>query len=214
LSAKEKKEMEKVKAKAAIAIIAALIWLPTASEAAENSSGWYAGADVGQARLSVENPRIVGGQELSDTALSAHGGYRFSRYLALEGSFADLGDFHYTADTCVEVCIPEEAQTQFQHAVTRLSLSVVGAVPIGQRWQAYARAGLASTHVETLARNLVGAIESSDGSDVSPVYGVGLRASVGGQWSMRLQWDRSSHSKGNDLDVSTLWLGAQYQFGT
>jgi hypothetical protein len=206
--------MERSKAKAAITIIAALIWLPTASKAAENSSGWYAGADLGQARLSVEGLHIIGGQELSDTALSAHGGYRFSRHLALEGSFADLGDFRYTADTCAEACIPEEAQTRFQHAVTRLDLSVVAAAPLGQRWQVYARAGFTSTRVETVARNLVGASRSSHGRDASPIYGVGLRASVGGQWSMRLQWDRSSHSKGNDLNVSTLWLGAAYQFGS
>jgi len=204
--------MQRILSISAAVLIAAMAWLPSVSQAAESNAGWYAGASIGQAKLSVSNQRIVGDEGLSDTTLSVHTGYRFGRYFAVEGSFADLGDFHYTANTCRDACIPELASTRFEHSATRLDLAVIGAVPLGRRLQAYGRVGLASTELETVTRTVLGTNQSQT-NDLSAVYGVGVRASFDSAWSVRLQWDRSSFSKGNDLDFSTLWLGAEYQFG-
>jgi opacity protein-like surface antigen len=205
--------MDRSRGIAAAVIVTTLACLPSATEAAERPSGWYAGTNVGQTRISVDNQLIVGDRDLSDTGLSVHGGHRFGRHFAVEGSFADLGDFQYTADTCrAEVCVPELALTQFQHSATRIDLSVLGAVPLGEWLEAYGRVGVASTNLETVTRTLVGA-SSSEGSDLSAVYGIGLRTSFGSPWSLRLQWDRSSYSEAAELDVSSLWLGAEYEFG-
>jgi len=196
----------------AAVVVAALAGFPNASEAAEKSAGWYAGVNVGHSKLSAHDRNIVADEDLSDTSLAVHGGYRFSRYFAVEGSFADLGGFHYVADTCLDVCIPEQASTRFQHTATRLDLSLVGSLRLGERLQADGRVGVASTNLKTETRTLAGA-NQYDRSDLSAVYGVGLRVSFESPWSVRLQWDRSAHSKGNDLDVGTLWLGGEYQFG-
>jgi opacity protein-like surface antigen len=212
LFTEEKDEMEMIRSAAAVAFIAAAAWFPSTSEAARNSAGWYAGAEVGNAKLFVDDQIIIEQEDLSDTVLSLYGGYRFGRHFAVEGTLADLGDFHYTAGTCGSFCIPELALTQFQHSATRLDVSVVGAVPLGEWLQAYGRVGLASTNLETVTRSLAGTDEI-ERNDLSAVYGVGLRASFGSPWSVRLQWNRSSQSKGSDLDVGTVWLGAEYQFG-
>ena len=70
--------------------------------AQEPAAGWYAGLGIGQAKT---DRGFVGNRESSiqgafnfrtsfddkDTAWKAFGGYRFCPYLALEGSYFDLG---------------------------------------------------------------------------------------------------------------------------
>ncbi len=182
------------------------------SAAAETRTGWYVGADIGHAELSLDNPKTIGGTDLSDTSISVRGGHAFGRHFAVEATYADLGNYRYTLDTCIEACSPELASTEFRHSVTRLDLSLVGRIPLGERLEAYARAGLASTTFDTEARNMLGDSRSGR-SDVSGLYGLGLRALLSGSWSLRLQWDRGSYSNNMDLDVDSFWLGADYQFG-
>lgn len=181
--------------------------------AAETSPGWYVGADIGHSKLSLDDQNTIGDTDLSDTSISVRGGHAFARHFAVEATYADLGNYRYTLKTCsAAVCVPETVPTEFSHSVTRLDLSLVGRIPLGERLEAYARAGVASTTLETDARNILGA-SRSERSDVSGVYGLGLRALLSGPWSLRLQWDRGSYSDRIELDVDSFWLGAEYQFG-
>lgn len=181
------------------------------SAAAETNRGWYVGADIGHAELSLDNQNIIGGADLTDTAVSVRGGHAFGRYFAVEATYSDLGNYRYTLDNCIEACSPELASTEFRHSVTRLDLSLVGRIPLGERLEAYARAGVASTVFDTQARNMLGA-SRSERSDVSGVYGLGLRTLLRGPWSLRLQWDRGSYSNNMEVDIDSVWLGAEYQF--
>ncbi len=204
--------MAKIRNVAAGIVIVAVSAVSGNSVAAETRKGWYVGADIGHAKLSLDNQNTIGETDLSDTAVSVRGGHAFSRHFAVEATYSDLGNYRYTLDNCLDVCVPESESTEFRHSVTRLDLSLVGRIPLGERLEAYARAGVASTTLETEARNLLGA-SRSERSDVSGVYGVGLRARLSGPWSLRLQWDRGSYSDRIDLDVDSFWLGAEYQFG-
>ncbi|MFZ5841262.1 MAG: porin family protein [Pseudomonadota bacterium] len=196
---------------AGIAIAAASV-LSQSAAATEAPASWFVGADVGHARLSLDNQSTIGATDLSDTAVSVRGGRAFGRYFSVEATYSDLGNYRYVLDTCPEACIPEVASTEFRHSGTRVDLSLVGRVPLGNGLEAFGRAGLASTTLETEARTMLG-VTTSDSNDLSGVYGLGLRAFLDSSWSLRLQWDRVSHSKGMDLDVDAFWLGAEYRFG-
>jgi len=82
-----------------------------ATSAAADDSGWYVGANLGQSRAKIDDPRIVGGlleEGFDTTALKddnrhfgykLFGGYQFGQYFALEGGYFDLGKFGFTANT-------------------------------------------------------------------------------------------------------------------
>lgn len=178
-----------------------------AAHAAPGSEpGWYLGADVGRSELKVE-------QGPEETAFAIHGGYRLTRHLAIEATYADLGDFGYTVP-CPEVCIPELYPQRVDESIKRLDVALLGIVPFGERVEAYARVGAARTDTDTTVSALAGTFSrSSDTSDL--VYGVGLRVHLDAPWSLRLQWDRGSADTGvaaSDADVDALWLGAEYRF--
>ncbi len=205
--------MAKIRNVAAGIVIVAVSAVSGNSVAAETRKGWYVGADIGHAKLSLDNQNTIGETDLSDTAVSVRGGHAFSRHFAVEATYSDLGNYRYTLDNCREVCVPELASTEFRHSVTRLDLSLVGRIPLGERLEAYARAGVASTTLETTEARILAGASKSEKSDLSGVYGLGLRAFLSGPWSLRVQWDRGSYSNSMDLDVDSFSLGAEYQFG-
>jgi len=204
--------MAKIRLLAAVNFMVAVSVVSGNAAAAEPITGWYVGADIGHSIISLDNQNTIGDTDLSDTTVLVRGGYAFGHHFAVETTYSDLGNYRYTLDNCREVCVPEFASTEFRHSLTRLDLSLVGRIPLGERLEAYARAGVASTTLDTDARNLAGT-STSDRSDFSGVYGLGLRALLSGPWSLRLQWDRGSYSNIMDLDVGSFWLGAEYQFG-
>ena len=57
-----------------------------------SSRGWYAGAGVGIASFSMADQGDTL-EEDTDTSITAFGGYRFNRFLAIQGGFADLGKY-------------------------------------------------------------------------------------------------------------------------
>ena len=83
----------------------------TSPIAMAQASGWYIGANVGQARAKIDDPRITSSllaagftttsikDDDRDTGYKLFTGYQFNRYFALEGGYFDLGKFGFTANT-------------------------------------------------------------------------------------------------------------------
>src|ERR1700736_2395430 len=77
--------------------------------AVADDSGWYVGANVGQARAKIDDPGIARGllaggfttTSIQDDdhhfGFNLFGGYQFNRYFALEGGYFDLGRVGFTA---------------------------------------------------------------------------------------------------------------------
>lgn len=183
------------------------------AHAAPVSPGWYLGVDAGRSELKPELREPVLQAEESDTAFALHGGYRFTRHLAVEASYADLGTFEFTLG-CPAVCIPEAYPRHVDSSIKRLDVALLGIAPFGERAEAYAKLGVAQTQVDGTASSLwLGSRRlSSDSSDA--VYGLGLRVHLNAPWSLRLQWERSSADLPSmyDADVDSLWMGAEYRF--
>lgn len=198
--------------------IAAVLFLgvagaPLACAAAGIDNGWYVGADAGRSEISPDDLRTIGETDFTDTGVAVHGGYRFARHFAVEATYADLGSFSYTLDTCTGICIPELASLHVEQSGKRVDLTLVGSIPLGDRLDAYARAGVARTEFETSARSLLGT-SRSENSEFAGVFGVGMRLDFNTPWSLRLQWDRSRYSEDMKTDVDALWLGVEYRPGS
>jgi len=182
-----------------------------AHAAPPGGSGWYAGADIGRSELKFDS-----GADFSDTAFAVHGGYRAARYFAIEASYADLGSLDYTLECPVGlVCVPVLYPQFVDVSSKRLDLALLGVLPLGERFEAYAKVGVAQTDIDVHV--VEGQLGTSDFSDRStdPIYGIGVRMHFDAPWTLRLQWERVPDVDyfGADFDVDALWLGAEYRFG-
>ena len=190
-------------------ICAAGLFTTTARAAAGPGSGWYAGADLGRMEYKFDN-----GFDASDNAFGVHGGYRFSRYFAIEAGYADLGSYDFSvACPTGTLCVPEDYPIYTEVSSQRIELNVLGILPLGERLEAYAKAGYARTEFDVFVREGIhdGSSDSIRSSD--PNYGIGLRLNFDAPWSLRLQWERTPDMNDSDADLNALWLGAEYRFG-
>jgi len=189
-------------------ICVAGLFTTTARAAAEPGSGWYAGADLGRMEYKFDN-----GFDASDNAFGVHGGYRFSRYFAIEAGYADLGSYDFSVQCPGEVCVPEAYPIYTEVSSQRIELNMLGILPLGERLEAYAKAGYARTEFDVFVREGIHDGNSDSIRSSDPVYGIGLRLNFDAPWSLRLQWERTPDINASGADLNAAWLGAEYRFG-
>jgi OmpA-OmpF porin, OOP family len=173
--------------------------------------GWYVGADFGHTEIKPDNEAFLSNKDISDTVFSIHGGYRVNPYFAIEATYADMGDYSYRAYFCPDVCIPEGTSFEISSSSRRFDLALVGSIPLGERFEAYAKVGFSRAEVESEFRSLDSISFQSKDSSTDAFYGVGLRLHFDTPWSLRLQWDRTQLGD-YESDIDALWLGAEYRF--
>ena len=90
--------------------------------------GWYAGLDFGQSKLDAGSG--LGGErdDTSDT-WSLRGGYRFTRFFALEAGYIDIGDFSesFTGPACVG-CVGGFSRT----SIDGFLVNAIGSWPVAE----------------------------------------------------------------------------------
>lgn len=135
-------------------LITAAMLLPAAAQA---ENGFYAGFGVGGARLEFDladsgltppsdEPLASDSFAASDVAVKFFGGYRIMEFLAVEAAYLDLGEprqadcFVDTAPDALAFCQSREWNTEV--ATDGWTLSAVGILPLGERWEAFAKAGV------------------------------------------------------------------------
>ena len=216
--------MLKKKVSAAAITLAVVSGFAMQAAAGDMGPSWYLGADVGNVEFQPQSPVVpfpfVDPASKftindSDTVFAIHGGYRISPYFAIEATIADLGGNSYESFSPCPIgyaCIPENGFYQVSASLKRLDLALIGSIPLGERFEVYAKAGFARTVVVSKISNpfIPGNQSTNKNSSTDAVYGAGLRLHFDTPWSLRLQWDRSEHG---EWGVEALWLGAEYRFG-
>jgi len=149
---------------------------------APRTRGWYVGGGFGGS-----DDKGLGED---DTGFKVLGGYRASKYLALEGAFVFLGEFG-----------PANAFSK-----GGLSLEFVGILPIGQRFELFGKLGIFSWQITADVCTPVGSgfvcVEDAtvdDGTDAT--YGVGFQTHFKRKWSGRLEWQRFTDVGTDDVDL-------------
>lgn len=213
--------------KRSLAMAALLLFCGTQAGAAE--LGFYIGGQFGQgekqsniadwdayaARVFANNSDPVQVSATStlddkDSAYAMIAGYRFNRFLAVEGGYADLGTMAYrnrSQGTLDEVPVPLVLNADSSSG--GVMVSALGVWPMSYRWELYARAGavFSSNSVTLFLADDQGARRSrfSD-SSVDALAGVGVSLRFLEIYDARLEFQRvfdaGARSTGEgDLDL-------------
>ena len=136
----------------------------------------------------------------SDTAYGVAGGYQLNDHIALEFAYIDLGAFNnQAAVTVTDGTNQADADVLLETSVSGPVVSMLGILPLGERFSLYGRAGLSFMKADGTFRISDGdqtqrASQTSQKTDAT--YGVGAEFYFSKYWAVRLAWDRY-------LDVGT-----------
>ena len=204
--------------------LAALAALSSQNVLAEEVQGWYGGANVGQSRATIDDPRITSGLAAGglsvngithndrDTAYKIFGGYQLNRNFAIEGGYFDLGNFGYTARTTPAGSVSGDMR------VRGLNLDLVGRLPLSERFSAFGRVGVnyarTSDHFSsTGAAQISNPNPSARGTNYK--FGGGLEYAFTDALSVRgeLERYRVKDGVGNRGHIDVASVGLVYRFG-
>lgn len=192
---------------------------------------WYLGASAGQSSIKASPGDIEAGFLLDDgftasgttldkkdTAWKAYAGYRFNRFFAAEGGYADLGEASF--NTTIVAGPPGFAlllpfPIHGTAAARGVFLSAIAHWPVTQDFALFAKAGAFRSDAK-----FTEAIEGTGITRVSRTerrtdgnYGAGLEWMFSGALGARLEWERFRNigrgiggREGNDVDFVSAGL--------
>ena len=163
------------------AAIILLIVVMTTPLADAQEGEWYVGGSLGSSDDDV----------LDQTASSfkVFGGYQFTRNVAVEAAFVDLGEFD-------SLGLPN-ALDQYG-----LAFEIVGILPIGHRGAVFGKVGFFDWSVDFLSRTV------DEGTDLT--FGVGGEYVFDNNWGVRAEWERFTDVSDGDVDLFS--AGVVYRF--
>ena len=195
--------------------------LMAAPFAMAQDAGWYAGANIGQTRSSLDNASISNSllgatppvitsivEDNTDRGFKLFGGYQINKYLALEGGYFDLGEFDFVTSTNPADRLSGNIQ------VRGVNLDAVGTLPITDKFSAFGRLGV--THARTKG-SFAGAttVNSTRASDNNLKVGLGVQYAFTDALSLRAEIERYriNDAVGNKGDIDLASVGLVYRFG-
>jgi hypothetical protein len=223
-----------------IAAVVALVYLGSGGASGANEAGFYAGADIGliaaivgksdgvivmgpnfpgPVRVLPETTRAEG----SETSWNAFLGYRLNRYLAGELAYTDYGpvDIIETYDLGSAFPIPVEPTWALNYTASHLqgpSISIVGLLPVGERFEVFARAGVLFGAQELNLTSGPGVFRGPRlKNSVQPwLFGVGCNIALAEAWSFRFEFQSLERLPSNTITgpirLERFALGVSYEF--
>jgi OOP family OmpA-OmpF porin len=189
-----------------------------------DEAGWYGGANIGQSRAKIDDPRITSGLQASGLATTSitdddrstgyklYGGYQINRNFALEGGYFDLGKFGFTANTAPAGTLSGNTRMR------GLNLDLVGILPITDKFSVFARAGMTYAEAKdsfsgTGAVNVLSPNPST--RDANYKLGLGMQYELTQALAMRGEVERYrvNDAVGNRGDINLVSVGLVYRFG-
>ena len=207
-------------------LVCAGLGLATSAQA----EGWYAVVFGGEASSEgldqdeLDASLVDAGFDLqssslddSDTGFGATLGYEVNENFAAELSYVDLGDVSYEASN--EQANPANESVTLDTSAAGPVFTLLGILPVGERWDFYGRAGLALMDSEGEASATSGDVTDriSDSTNRSNmILGAGVQYDVSDRFGLRLEWDRyfdvGSEEIVGESDIDLFSLGLRYNF--
>ena len=192
--------------------------------AAADEAGWYGGLNVGQTRARIDDARITSGllgQGFTTTSITddnrssgykVFGGYQVNRNFAVEGSFFDLGNFGFAANT-----VPLGSLTG-NIKLKGLALDAVGSVPVTERFSILGRIGLnyAQAKDHFAGSGAINVLNPNPRkSDTNLKIGLGVQYALTESLALRAEVERYriNDAVGNKGDIDLWSVGMIYRFG-
>jgi len=197
--------------------LSAALGMSTAQAA---DTGFYVGGGLGQSKVSDFSGSDVDAElatlgltsstrtDDTDTGWKVFAGYRFMKYLAVEGAYTNFGEA--TANSIITAPAAGTVNTTLE--ADSWTVSALGILPLGDRFSLFARVGVNFWNADISATGIGGggtasASASDDGTDW--VYGVGAAYSITKNLSVRGEWERYDFD-GSDVDL--LSAGVSWKF--
>lgn len=198
--------------------LAAALCFITGHVAAEET-GAYLGASVGVAESGLDNASfanvltselgatgVVASVDNEDTAWKLYGGYKFSRHLAVEAGYVNLGEQTGSATFVT----PAGSPASYVVDLDAFQLAVVGSFPISEAFSVFGKVGAYFWRTESRIGIGGGTLtEDNDGNDL--YFGLGASVRVTDGVKLRAEWERfDSDDDEGEIDLYT--LGASFDF--
>ncbi|MDH4151978.1 MAG: outer membrane beta-barrel protein [Betaproteobacteria bacterium] len=175
---------------------------------AQQNTGYYIGASVGQSKTSIDAApyaaigAVVTKSDDSNSAFRIFGGYQLTNYLGIEASYVDLGAFGASGTIGA-------AGFSATGDVNGVSLTGIGTLPLGQKVSLLGNAGVFFSKVKATAS--VGTIPGSAKDDDTDITaGIGLKYDLSKNVAARL--DATYYGLGDNGNAKLYSLGLQYKF--
>jgi len=183
-----------------------LVTAPAALAAdANDARGFYFGAGGGASNVTVEDDNnsccdnccYYYGTDYqsgdSATSFTAYGGYRFTRYVAVEVGYLNAGTPKWDDQLVYVSDLADLFNNDVDLDLQATQLSVVGILPFARVWNAYLKAGATYWWADAdqhLVRTFDGAVfdRSVDDDDVAFHIGLGVGVNVAPAWQLRLEF--------------------------
>jgi OOP family OmpA-OmpF porin len=218
------------------ALCASFGFAGTASAADE---GWYivgfageaSAQNVSQAELDQDTADVFGSVGLSivdatstlddsDTGFGLAGGYQVNQNFAAELAWVDLGDISYAANGTVTDGVDTfDAGLGIDQSASGPVFSLLGIVPIGERFSVFGRVGFALMSVDADATVSIDGESTADSVSTDRsnlMYGIGGEFSFNRRFGVRLGWDRyaevGSEDQAGEVDIDLISLGLRFNF--
>jgi len=159
----------------------------------------YVGASGGQTSFDVP---AIGNVSVDDNGSSfkVFGGHRPLEYVGVEGGFRDFGEF---GETLGVVRVDGEIQG--------FDVMAVGLLPVGQRFELWAKIGLMYWEAETVVQDpdpVRPPVSNDSGVDLG--WGVGVGFKIGKPLRVRLEYESFSTDITDEL--SSITAGLEFRF--
>jgi OOP family OmpA-OmpF porin len=185
--------MKKIVAGAACGL--ALLGAPALSQAqSADEKGFY----IGGSMVSMEADGTCPGGfscDFKDTGWKIFAGYRVNRHLAIEGTYGAWGEITVSAGA-----------NRGTGEIDSMGIAAVGILPLGDRFELFAKAGMASSEQRfTVTGPAIAGTASRDETEFH--FGLGATYRLTKNFGIRAEWERL-----DDSEVNLFSLGVQYRF--
>ncbi len=168
----------------------------------------YLGIDAGISRYDLDASSfdvagVSGSVDEEGTVLGLRAGYELNQYVAIEAAYRTLGEAGFNGNVmgcAVDITVD----------TTVIEATILGQLPLGDRWDLLGRVGAARWDVDADLRSpCVSAADSDDGTGMT--YGLGVQYNLTESVGLRAEWQQYE-DVADEEEVSTVTAGLIFRF--
>lgn len=165
-------------------VLAALLVTISSSAAMAESGKFYIAGELGAGSYGIKvTSRYTNTEFAKPGVLSLSGGYHFNEYLGLEAGLSIFSES--TINTSGSIGAKETLKANSVKA------AVVGTLPLGQRFDLFAKLGMANTKIDYTYSSTGGIVESgsANASKTNMLVGLGGQFNINKHFGIRAQYE-------------------------
>jgi OOP family OmpA-OmpF porin len=165
-----------------------------------------AGGSVGQANLEFDLDDDFSFDE-GDTGWKVYGGFRFFKFFGVGASYIDFGVPEDTLSD-VEIAPNTIVDVDLEVDVTAWDVYAEGVLPLGSRFEVFAKVGYVIWDVEIAGNNVAGVEDDDSGSDFA--YGAGAAFKFAKLIAVRLEYQVFEVEDTKNVDFASVGLDFRF----